>query len=384
MFHNLRGTPLSALVLAVIAGVVATVTGQSFSAMHVLDPLVPAPGFERHMLSEWFAPLRNTPGDTPVYIQRGTEPGGTVLVMGGTHPNEPAGTLTAVVLLERARITQGRLIVIPFANRSAFTCNDPQEGAPQSFSLRCADGSLRSFRYGSRATNPVDQWPDPDVYLHPQSGQQLSGRERSNLNRAHPGTPQGPLTLQVAYALRSLLQEEKVDLAFDLHEASPEYPVVNAVVAHERAQELAAMVAMELEGLSVPIRIEPSPKNLRGLTHREWGDATETLAVLMETANPSQGRLRGRTDEALVLSGRDKCYARAMELGRLFINYSGDQTLDLRVARHTAAVKSFLENLGLLYPEKTVAMEEVPGFEELLARGVGAFLNPLSPDSGSR
>lgn len=384
MSKPLRGTPFTALLLFALAGGVAALTGRTFASMHPLDPVVPAPGFERHMLSEWAEELRGTAGDTPVYIQRGTEPGGTVLVMGGTHPNEPAGTLTAIVFLERARVTRGRLVVIPFANRSAFTCNDPQEGAPQSFGLKLPDGTTRRFRYGSRATNPVDQWPDPDVYLHPQSGQQLSGRERSNLNRAHPGTSEGPLTLQVAYALRRLLETEKIDLAFDLHEASPEYPVVNAAVAHERAQELAAMAAMDLEGQGVAIRIEPSPKNLRGLTHREWGDATETLAVLLETANPSQGRLRGRTDEALVLTGRDKCYSRAMELGRLFINYSGDQTLDLRVARHTAAVKSFLDNLGLLYPEKTVAMDGVPSFGELLARGVGASLTPLSSDDGGR
>jgi len=318
-----------------------------------------------------------TAADTPVFIQQGAQPGGTVLVMGGTHPNEPAGTLTAVMFLERAGVEQGRLIVIPFANHMAFTHNDPQEGAPQRIRIALPDGSTRVFKYGSRATNPIDQWPDPDVYIHPQSGQELSGKERSNLNRAHPGTENGPLTLKLAYGLRQLIVKEKVDLAFDLHEASPEYPVVNAIVAHEKSMELAAVVAMELEGRGIQMRLEPSPKNLRGLTHREWGDTTEAMPILMETANPSQGRLRGRTDEALVLTGKDKAYSKAMALGRLFINYGGDQPLDLRVARHVTAVKAFLDNLGMLYPEKAVLVDGIPEYDAIRKQGIGVFLNPL-------
>ena len=44
--------------------------------------------------------------------------------------------------------------------------------------------------------------------------------------------------------------------------------------------------------------LEISPPSFRGLTHREWGDYSDTLAILMETANASQGRIRGKTDEA--------------------------------------------------------------------------------------
>ncbi len=375
---NFKGTRTTALLLVAAAFVVAGLAGHSFMSMWKDDVVVPAPDFARHMLSEWFAPLAGTPADTPVFIQSASKPGGTVLVMGGTHPNEPAGTMTAILYLERARVEQGRLIVIPFANHMAFTHNDPQEGAPQRIHFTLPDGSTRVFKYGSRATNPIDQWPDPDVYIHPQSGQELSGKERSNLNRAHPGTPDGPLTLQLAYGLRQLLLKEKVDLAFDLHEASPEYPVVNAIVAHEKSMELAAVVTMDLEGRGISMRLEPSPKNLRGLTHREWGDTTDTMPILMETANPSQGRLRGRTDEALVLTGKDKAYVKAMALGRLFIPYGGDQPLDLRVARHTAAVKDFLDNLGMLYPEKTIVVGNIPGYEEIMQKGIGAFLNRVN------
>lgn len=375
---KIRGSRKTAIILLLAALVIAAVTGRNFLSMRSADTVVPHEGFEEHMLSEWFAPLEGTPADTPVYIQEGAEPGGTVFVMGGTHPNEPAAMLSAVLFLERAKVDKGRLIVVPFANAMAFTHNSPQEAHPQHIHFTLPDGSERVFRYGSRATNPAFQWPNPDIYIHEPSGQRLSGSEKSNLNRAHPGLPDGGLTQQLAFALLEMIRKEKVDLAFDLHEASPEYPVVNAIVAHEKSMELAAMVTMELEAYGIPMRLEPSPKNLHGLTHREWGDNSDVMPILMETGNPSQGRLRGRTDENLVLTGEDKCYTRAAELGRLFIPYEGDQPIDLRVARHTQSMSTFIEMLGFLYEDREIVVEGVPGYEEILDKGVGAFLSPLT------
>ena len=49
---------------------------------------------------------------------------------------------------------------------------------------------------------------------------------------------------------------------------------------------------------------------------------TNTYALLMETGNPSQGRLRGRTDEALVQTGIDPCYVINYDLGLLYVDYS--------------------------------------------------------------
>ncbi|HOI81218.1 MAG TPA: succinylglutamate desuccinylase/aspartoacylase family protein [Synergistales bacterium] len=374
-----KGTRASAAFLLAFALVLAAFTGKNFLEMRLPDRVVPAPGFTSHMLSEWFPNISGTPVDTPVFTQDSGVPGGSVLIMGGTHPNEPAATMTAVIFLERANVSRGKLFVIPFANMSAFGHNSPQEASPQRIHFTLPDGSVRSFRYGSRATNPVHQWPNPDIYIHEASGQQLSGSEMANLNRAHPGVEDGPLTQRLARGLLELLLREEIDLAFDLHEASPEYPVVNAIVAHEKSMMLAAMVTMELEARGVPIRLEPSPKNLRGLTHREWGDATATMPILMETGNPSQGRLRGRTDEDLVMTGQDKFYAKAAELGRLFIPYVTDQPMDLRVARHTGSILTFLETLEYLDPEIAITVEGVPSYGEILEEGVGAFLSPV-PD----
>ena len=374
---KLKGTPLTAAILLLAAVGLAAIAGESFRAMWEDDVFVPAPGFERKMLSSWFDRLAGSPADTPVYVQQGEEQGGTVLILGGTHPTEPASMVTAAIFLERARVTRGRLILIPQANLLGFTHNSPQEAHPQSISFTVADGSVRRFRFGSRLTNPLYEWPAPDIYIHPASGQQLPGKERGNINRCYPGIPDGSVTEQAAYAITELIKKERVDLAIDLHEASPEYPVVNAIVAHERSMELAAMTTMDLEMEGIPMRLEPSPKNLRGLTHREWGDYTETMPVLMETGNPVQGRLRGRTDERLALTGEDKAYVKAATLGRLYIPYEGDQRIEYRVGRHTASIMAFLVNLELLEPERGVLIEGIPSFGELQERGVGDFLSPL-------
>ncbi len=376
---SVKGTAGSAVALCLVVAALCLVSGRDFLAMRRPDPVSPAPGFVHHRLSEWFPALAGHPGDPDVYIQDSGVPGGTVFIMGGTHPNEPAGFMAAVMYLERAKVNRGRLIVIPFANATAMGHDSPQEASPQYFRVE-VQGGTRWFRYGSRATNPVYQWPAPDIYIHAQSGQRLDGGSKSNLNRAYPGVPDGAVTQQVAYGVMELLRKEKVDLAFDLHEASPEYPVVNAIVAHNRAMELAATVSMELEMEGIPMRLEPSPVNFRGLSHREWGDNSDVLAILMETGNPSQGRLRGRTDEALAVTGRDKAYMKAAGLGRLFIPYEGDQPLDLRTARHVTAMRLFMEMLGDAKEGGDVEVEGIPSYDEIVEKGIGAFLSPLSDD----
>ena len=174
-----------------------------------------------------------------------------------------------------------------------------------------------------------------------------------------------------------LLNKENVDLAFDLHEASPEYPVINATVAHEHSMELAAMVTMELEMMGIPMRLEPSPVNFRGLSHREWGDnCPNVIPILMEAGNPAQGRLRGHTNEALVLTGRDKAYTKAAKLGVLFIPYVDQQPLELRTARHVTAVAKYIELLGDVRPGKEIVVENIPTYEEMNEKGLGPWLAP--------
>lgn len=373
---KVRGNKVTALALCAAAGIVCWITARSFMAMWEPETLVPAPGFEKHMLSEWEPTLKNSPGDTPVFIQNGAEPGGTLFVMGGIHANEPAGFMAAVVYLERAKVEKGRVIVMPFSNMSARTHNSPQDAAPQYIHFKTDSGKTRTFKFGSRSTNFIHQWPNPNIYIHYPSGQELDGSSRSNQNRAFPGTLHEALTQQVGYAITEMLKKENVDVAFDLHEAAPEYPVVNAMVAHEHSMELAAEAVIELEMNDIPMRLEPSPKNLHGLSHREWGDSIPTLKpFLMEAGNPSQGRLRGRTDERLVLTGEDKAFTKAAKLGRLFIPYEGSQPIQLRTARHLAGIQAVLNVLNEAEPEKGVTVSGIPEYSEVVSSELGHWLN---------
>ena len=61
------------------------------------DHIAPGPGISRQSSLSAFSPdLGGTAGDTPVFILDGAESGGTMLVLGGTHGDEPAGYLAAV------------------------------------------------------------------------------------------------------------------------------------------------------------------------------------------------------------------------------------------------------------------------------------------------
>jgi hypothetical protein len=98
----------------------------------------------------------------------------------------------------------------------------------------------------------------------------------------------------------------------------------------------------------------------------------------METANPSQGRLRSRTDEALVLTGKDPYYVKAQALGRLYVPF--DETghpIEQRVGRHLTALGEFAFALSMEYPDKPLEIGGIPGYDELLESGVGAFLKPV-------
>lgn len=363
--------------LALVVGVV-TLSAFTFRDMHRDRPIYPGPGVTRvGKLSAYFPALAGTGLDTEVYYLEGEAPGATALVLGGTHPNEPGGFLAAVVLVENAVVKRGRLIVIPRANRSGFTCTDPGEGQPQVYQIP-TPGGPREFTFGSRATNPVHQWPDPVVYVTRQ-GQQLTGSEVRNLNRSYPGSPTGYPTERLGHAIMELIRQERPALSIDLHEASPEYPVINAIVAHPRALELAVKASMFLELEGMNISVEMSPATLRGLSHREWGDHTDTLALLLEAPNPSQGRLRGRTDAHLVLTGQDKFYTRAGTRNRLYVNFTErGWPVEERVGRHLQAIQVLVETYTAANRATPLVLSGVPGLADLRKKGLGAYLHPPS------
>ncbi len=344
--------------------------------MHEPEPIYPGADLgERIKLSAYLPSLKDSAGDTDIFIFRGSQSGGNLLILGGTHPNEPAGFVSAVLLVENIAAKRGSVFIIPRANLSGFSHSDPQEGNPQQFSVPTAAGS-RLFRLGSRLTNPVDQWPDPAIYVNP-AGQKLSGMEARNLNRCYPGREKGNLTERIAFAILELIRREKIALGIDLHESAPEYPVINAIVFHENSAELAALALLELQAEGLEIRLEASPANLRGLSHREWGDYAGIHAILLETPNASHGRLKGRPSSSLIVDGRDKFYEKAFRLGWLFVPY-GEEGIPLsqRVARHLAGIDALLQALSELEPEKAVEIAGLPSATAVQDNGLGPFLQP--------
>lgn len=363
---------ISAGILCGAAVILTVYLGGIFRSQKIPEPIYPGEGVtEQFMLSRYLPELEGTAGDTEVYVLDSGVEGASMLVLGGTHPNEPSGVVSAVALIEFCKPETGTLYVIPRANNSAFTCTDPQEASPLKYYIPTKNGD-RWFRFGSRATNPIDQWPDSEIYIHAASGQQLSGSETRNLNRAYPGRADGNLTEQVAYAITEFIKSSDISITVDLHEASPEYTTVNAMVAHENALDTANMALWEIEDY-MKIGIEGSPTNLHGLTHRELGDYTNTQAILMETANASQGRLHGVTSSDLIVSGKDKFYTRAAEYGALTVPYGPEGiSISERCARHLSALNAFANNY--MGDAGILSLGEFPSYQEIIDNGIGYYL----------
>lgn len=364
-----------AILIIIVVLILDSLSAIEFSAMKIPDKLYPKNTLTTEAsLSEYCSNLIGTSGDAKIYFFDSGNPGATVLVLGGTHPNETAGFITTVVLTENIIPKEGKFIIIPQVCSSGFTCTDPMEGAPQFFTIITKSGN-RQFRFGSRVSNPLDQWPDPLVYSHYPSGQQLSGFETRNLNRSYPGRNNGTFTEKVGFAIMELIKQEEVDVAIDLHEAAPEIPIINAIITHEKCKDIGASAVLNLEFDDLQYALEISPKKFRGLSHREWGDGTNALPFLMETSNPIQGRLRGKTNSDLIINGKDDQYEKAVKIKSFRISYelSGEQ-LSLRVGRHIQGIKAILDSYNEYSADKKILIENIPSYDELIKNGVSTYL----------
>lgn len=364
---------LTGLLILVFSGI------SFYQHRHMAEPVVISDYVTRvNKLGDYFEGVKSGINDCNVYIIEAEEAGGTILVMGGSHPEEPAGRLATWILAENAKMQQGKLIVVLSANRSGTTVTRPSGAYPQSYRIPTAWGE-QEFRMGDRWSNPLDQWPDPEVYKHYPSGQELAYVDIRNLNRTWPGRANGTLTEKTCYAFMKLIEEEKVDIVIDLHEAELQYPVINTIVAHENGQELATFVSMMLtdfEGFS--IGTEFSPKNLHGLSHREIGDHSGAVSLLFEAPEPFLDATRGVTGEKQLLEGKDDFVVKAGEHGLLFAPMDEDGwPIDVRVGRHLSTILQTMENWNEFYPGKEIICEMVPRYAELIENGVGAYLkNP--------
>ena len=326
-------------------------------------------------LSDYFDGVKGTVNDCNVYIFDSGVEGGTFLIWGSTHPEEPAGVMAASLMVENLKVTQGKVIIIDRENNSASTNTRVGEAYPRFFTYE-TDWGTKVWRFGDRHANQLDSWPDPEVYIHYPSGQTLANVDIRNTNRNWPGKANGLLTERTNYAVMQLIEQEGVDMTLDLHEAELEYTVENTIVVHEKGQSVAAMVSMMLtaETFDVPVGMEFSPTALHGLSHREVGDWSDAASYLVEVAEPMLDRIRGITDEELLMSGKDRFVMMAGDRGLLYapIDENG-WPIEKRVARHVAVATKIMEVNNSVNPDQTILIEAIPTYEEIMANGLAPY-----------
>ena len=344
------------------------------------EPVVVSEGCtEVKKLSDYCDIIKGTVNDCNVYIFDSGVEGGTFLIWGSTHPEEPAGPMAAELMVENLKVTQGKVIIIDRMNTSGSTNTRVGEAYPRFFTYE-TDWGTKVWRYGDRHANQLDSWPDPEVYIHYPSGQNLANVDIRNANRNWPGKEDGLLTERTAYAVMQMIRAEGVDMTLDMHEAELEYTVENTIVVHEKAQAVGAMVSMMLtsQTFDVPVGMEFSPKALHGLSHREVGDYSDAASYLVEVAEPMLDRIRGITDEELLMSGKDRFVMKAGEHGLLYapIDESG-WPIEKRVARHVAVATKIMEVNNTVNADQTILIEGIPTYEEIMANGLaGYYHNP--------
>ena len=364
-----------ALVLAAIAGV------SFYDQRHYKETVVVSDALtEVRWLSDYVPMLKGTYGDTPIFVFDSGVEGGSVLYCGGTHPYEPATSLSAFILMENIQVEKGKVFVIPQCSYSATTLGVQGNAYPSYYTIETEWGEQK-YKIGERNTNPLDQWPDNFTYINYPSGQSQAYNDLRNLNRCYPGRLDGTFTERVAYAIMEFIRTENIDMSIDCHEASIMYPVVGTYVAHDDAMDIAMMAAMDLSATSFDMKIEQSPKSLKGFTHREWGDYSDTLAILMETPEPFIDRIVGPMTVDLMMTGKDLFLSFAGDKGLTYVKYTEENDyswpMNVRVGRHLSGAAKAVYYMNMFFPEKEV-IATWPSYEELLEKDCGAFLHDPS------
>lgn len=375
---------IKALILAVIFCAVGIAGYLFYEHRTYKEAVVVSPYVtEVKKLSDYSDVVKGTVNDCNVYIFDSGVEGGTMLIFGGTHAEEPACNAAALLFTENLKVTQGKVIVIDRINTSGSLATRMGEAYPRFYTIETPWGE-KTFRFGDRAASPLDSWPDPEVYIHYPSGQNLAYVDIRNINRNWPGKADGLLTERTAYAAMELIKQEGVDMTLDFHEAELEYAVENTIVAHEKANEVAAMTSMLLTSqvFDVAIGMEFSPTELHGLSHREVGDFSDAASMLVEVAEPMLDRIRGITDEELLMSGKDRFVMKAGEHGLLYapIDENG-WPITKRIARHVETATTIIEVNNMVHPDQTILIEGIPSYEEIMANGPGAYYHdPATAD----
>ncbi|HPW21208.1 MAG TPA: hypothetical protein PLE61_10380 [Vicinamibacterales bacterium] len=381
-----RSGPVKGLLVAVVASVAAVAGAQFHQHRHQRLPIVAGPAVARvASLSEYGEGLARTMADTKVFFLQGAEPGGSALIMAGTHANEIDALLSALIFVENAVVEKGTLIVIPQLNHSASVYTRPGDGCPLFYGIETPWGT-KVFRFGDRGASPLDQWPDPDVYVHYPDAQLLSFLDARNTNRSWPGRPDGLLTERVTAAVMRLLAEERVDIALDLHGAETMFPVTNCIVAPERSMRIATMASMTVTAMEgFENHVEPSPKGFRGLSHREIGDHSDTAPFLLEAPFPFLDQPTGPKTRDLLMTGRDPFLLSLAGQQKLFVPYDeSGWPIEKRVGQHCSVALEIINQFSRKRADRAIRISEVPRYADLVRNGVGFYFHDPSKADPAR
>lgn len=370
-----RISTIKSILLGAITAIMVTGGLQLFKHRHYMMPIVAGPGVTKVVkLSEFTSGLKGTMADTNVFFLEGKQEGGKILIMANTHANEPAALLASLIFIENAVVEKGTVIIIPQFNNSASRNTKPGDGYPLYFEIPTAWGA-KKFRMGNRDASPLDQWPDPDVYIHYPDKQLLSFIDVRNTNRTWPGRANGPLMERVTHGAMQIMKQENVDIAVDIHGAETMFPVTNCIVAPEKSVRIATMAALTVKAREgFDSHVEPSPSGFRGLSHREIGDYSNTMPFLLEAPLPFLDQPTGPKTEKLLLDGKDPFLLSLSKKGKLFVPY--DETgwpMEKRVGQHCSLVLELMRQFSRKFPEKKIEILNVPRYAEVLKNGVGHY-----------
>lgn len=372
-----REWKIKSFLILLVAALMVLASIPLYHHRHFMMPMVAGPGVTKVVkLGEYSKGLKGTTAETYVFFLEGKEKGGKVLILANTHSNEPSALLTALVFLENALVEKGTLIIIPQFNHSGSRNTKPGDGYPLYFEIETDWGS-KKFRMGNRNAAPLDQWPDPDVYIHYPERQLLSYLDVRNTNRTWPGRPNGPLMERVTYGAMEIMTREKVDIALDIHGAETMFPVTNCIVAPEKSMRIATMTSLTVKAKEgFDNHVEPSPSGFRGLSHREIGDYSDCLPFLMEAPIPFLDQPTGPKTEELLLDGKDPFLLSLSKKRKLFVPY--DETgwpMAKRVGQHCSVALEIIRQFSRKFPEKAIKVRNVPRYGEVVKNGVGYYFH---------
>ncbi len=369
------------MILVIIVIGVMTLAGiQLYKHRHHQIPMLTGPGVTNvTKLSEYSKGLKGTVADTNVFFLEGKEKGGKALVIANTHSNEPAAILTSLIFLENAVVEKGTLIIIPIFNNSGSRVTKPGDGYPLFFEIKTEWGS-KKFRMGNRGASWLDQWPDPDVYIHYPDKQLMSFIDARNTNRTWPGRADGPLMEKVTYGAMEIIRNNDVNIAIDIHGAETMFPVTNCIVAPQKSIWIATMASLTVKAMEqFENHVEPSPPKFRGLSHREIGDYSDALPFLLEAPLPFLDQPTGPKTVKLLLDGKDPFLLNLSKKGKLFVPYDENGwPMAKRVGQHCSVILEIIRQYSRKNPENAITVKNVPRYAEVVEHGVGYFFHDPS------